>query len=255
MTLAESLGVLAGEMVSFIGAGGKTTALFRLAKELREKGGKILVTTTTKIFKPAKPHVERLFLVQDMNAFITESKKIERPSAIGAGYGIDEEGKLLGLPAPWLDEIKKAAEFDAILIEADTAASRFFKVPSEMEPMVPKLSHLVIWVMAIKVLGQPLDASSVHHAERALALLGVSPGTTLTPEHIVQLLKHRAGCLKGIPAASRKVALINQADSAEEIAAAQELARALLPLGFERAVIASFLRDEGFKDVVQLNLH
>ena len=38
MTLAESLGIQAGEMVSFIGAGGKTTTLFHLAKELQPKG-------------------------------------------------------------------------------------------------------------------------------------------------------------------------------------------------------------------------
>ncbi|MGH7929204.1 MAG: selenium cofactor biosynthesis protein YqeC [Candidatus Binatia bacterium] len=255
MTFAESLGVQAREMVSLIGAGGKTTTLFRLAKELREKGGKVLVTTTTKIFKPAKPHVERLFLVQDVNAFIKESKNIARPAVIGAGHGVDDDGQLLGLPAPWLDDIEKSAEFDAILVEADGAASRFFKVPSEMEPVIPKLSRLVIWLMAIKVLGKPLDANSVHRAERAIALLGVALGTRLTPEHIVHLLAHREGCLKGIPESSRKVALINQADSPEEIAAAQKLARALLPLGFERAVITSFLTDEGFKDVIQIKTH
>lgn len=251
MTLAESLGVQAGEMVSLIGAGGKSTTLFRLAKELRQKGGKILVTTTTKIFKPDKPHVERLFLVEDVDAFIAESQNIPRPVIIGAGYGVDEEGKLLGLPAAWLDEIEKSAAFDGILVEADGAASRLFKVPSEMEPVVPKLSNLVVWLMAIKVMGKPLDANSVHRAERAVALLGVPPGTILNQERIVQLVAHRDGCLKSIPAASRKVALINQADSPEEIEAAQKLARALLPLGFERVVIASFSSDAAVKDVMQ----
>jgi molybdenum cofactor cytidylyltransferase len=250
MTLAESLGVQAGEMVSLIGAGGKTTALFRLAREARDKGGKILVTTTTKMFKPNKPHVERLFLVQDVSALIAESRNITRPAVVGAGYGVDDEGKLLGLPALWLDEIEQSAEFDTILVEADGAASRLFKVPSELEPVVPKRSSVVIWSMAIKVLGKPLDANSVHRAERAVALLGVSSGTILTQEHIVKLLAHRDGCLRGIPAASRKVALINQADSAEEVEAAQKLAGAILPLGFERAVIASFLSDETVKNVI-----
>jgi molybdenum cofactor cytidylyltransferase len=249
MTLAESLGVQAGEMISLIGAGGKTTALFRLAREARDKGCKVLVTTTTKIFKPNKPHVERLFLVQDVSALIAESRIITRPAVIGAGYGVDDEGKLLGLPALWLDEIEQSAEFDTILVEADGAASRLFKVPSELEPVVPKRSSVVIWSMAIKVLGKPLDANSVHRAERAVALLGVSSGTILTQEHIVKLLAHRDGCLKGIPAASRKVALINQADSPEEVEAAQKLAGAILPLGFERAVIASFLSDETVKNV------
>ena len=250
MTFAESLGVQPGEMVSLIGAGGKTTTLFRLAKELHQKGGKILVSTTTKIFKPNKPHVERLFLIQDVNALIAASRSIPRPAVIGAGYGVDDQGKLLGLPAAWLDEIEKSAEFDGILVEADGAGSRLFKVPSEMEPVVPNLSALVIWLIAIKVIGKPLDAGSVHRAERAMALLGAPPGTVLNAEHIVHLVAHRDGCLRGIPPASRKVALINQADSPEEIAAAQKLARALLPLGFERIVIASFLADEAVRDAI-----
>jgi probable selenium-dependent hydroxylase accessory protein YqeC len=80
MTLAESLGgIQAGEMVSFIGAGGKTTMLFHLAKELHKKGGRILVTTTMKVYRPTKPHVERLFLVQEADALIEASRNIFRP--------------------------------------------------------------------------------------------------------------------------------------------------------------------------------
>ena len=56
MQLKEALGLRRGGMVSLIGAGGKTTTMFRLAHELREDSWKVLVTTTTKIFKPAKPH-------------------------------------------------------------------------------------------------------------------------------------------------------------------------------------------------------
>jgi hypothetical protein len=64
------------------------------------------------------------------------------------------------------------------------------------------------------------------------------------------LLAHREGCLKGIPAAARKVALINQADTPEEINESQKLARALLPLGFERVVVSSFVAPEAVKNVI-----
>src|SRR2546428_1630669 len=99
MHLKEALGVRRGEMVSLIGAGGKTTTLFRLAKELRDEGGKVLVTTTTKIFKPTKPHVDRLFLVENVDSFRDEASKIPTPAIIGTGYTVDDEGKLLGLPS------------------------------------------------------------------------------------------------------------------------------------------------------------
>ena len=249
MHLEEAVGLRQGEMVSLIGAGGKTTTLFRLAKELRDKGGKVLLTTTTKIFKPTKPHVDRLFLVEDIDAFPAETAMIKAPAIIGAGYRVDDEGKLIGLPPAWLDTLEQSRQFDSILVEADGAASRLFKVPSEIEPVVPNSCQLVIWIMAIKIIGKALDANVVHRAERAISLLGVTPGTQLKAEHILQLVKHPQGCLKGVPPASRKVALLNQADSPEEIQNAKELGRALMGMGFERVVISSYLKDNPVEEV------
>jgi signal recognition particle GTPase len=40
------------ELLCFVGAGGKTTAMFSLAKELRKHAKKVLVTTTTALFYP-----------------------------------------------------------------------------------------------------------------------------------------------------------------------------------------------------------
>src|SRR3972149_11599811 len=128
MTLKEALGLKKGEMLSLIGAGGKTTTLFRLAHELWEEGGKVLVTTTTKIFKPTKPHVHKLYLVQDLDAFLIKLAKIKEPLIIGAGSGLDDAGKLAGLPPEWFDMLKKKGTMDWILVEADGAAMKPFKV-------------------------------------------------------------------------------------------------------------------------------
>ena len=239
MQLTEALGLRDNEMTALIGAGGKTTALLRLAKELRGEDKKVLVTTTTKIFKPAKPHVDKLFLVQDVSTLLAESGNLPRPVIICAGYDMEDD-KVVGLPARWVDEIAASKHFDAVLVEADGAASRLFKVPSEMEPVVPSACSLTIWLMAIKILGKPLDSAWMHRPERAMALAGAVAGEPITQEMILMLLRHPEGCLKGIPTGSRKVALINQADSAEEIEKAQHLGNALLTLGFERVVVNSF---------------
>jgi probable selenium-dependent hydroxylase accessory protein YqeC len=250
MFIYEALGFQRGEMVALIGAGGKTTTLFRLANELRDRGLKVLVTTTTKIYKPTKPHVDRLFVVADVEAFLAESATIPAPVVIGAGYAVDDDGKLVGLPSSWLGTLERSKQFDAILIEADGAASRLFKVPSEIEPVVPASCSLVVWIMAIKVLGKPLEATWVHRSERALALLDTMPGTTITEESVLQLVQHPAGCFKGVPPTSRRVALINQADSAEEIDRARSLGKSLLRLGVERVVITSYLGNAPVKEVM-----
>lgn len=250
MYLQEALRLGRDEMVALIGAGGKTTTLFRLASELRAAGRKILVTTTTKIFKPAKPHIDRLFLVEDVNALLSEFAPVPAPVTIGAGYRISDEGKLLGLPSEWLDRLHGSGQFDAILVEADGAASRGFKIPSETEPVVPESSSIVVWIMAIKVLDKPWDANFVHRVERALALLHVEPNSRITHNQIVQLASHPLGCLKGVPAHCRKIALINQADTEAELEQAKELGRLLAPLGFDRVIISSYLSDPPVKEVI-----
>ncbi len=40
--------------ISVVGAGGKTTLIYRLAEELKEKGFRVLITTTTKMYVPEK---------------------------------------------------------------------------------------------------------------------------------------------------------------------------------------------------------
>src|SRR3970040_419397 len=93
MTLKDALGLRKGEMLSLIGAGGKTTTLFCLAHELLEDGEKVLDSTPPKMCKPAKPHVHKLFLAQKLEALVGELKKIKEPLIIGAGYGLDDATK------------------------------------------------------------------------------------------------------------------------------------------------------------------
>ena len=251
MLLSEALDLQRGEMTALIGAGGKTTTMFHLAEELRAAGRKVLVTTTTKIFKPAKPHVDRLFLVENIDALAQACGELAAPIIIGAGAGVSADGKLLGLPPAWLDRLNDGNQFDAILLEADGAASRLFKVPSESEPVIPASCQLTLWLMAITVLNRPLDAASIHRAERATALLDRDRRELMTQDLIIQLVKHPAGCWKGIPPKSRKVAVINQADSLEQIAEARNLAEKLLACGVDRVAITSYTSGEPVKAVLR----
>ena len=52
-SLREGLKLEKGGVVSLVGAGGKTSLMFRLARELSIAGDAVLTTTTTKIFEPS----------------------------------------------------------------------------------------------------------------------------------------------------------------------------------------------------------
>src|SRR6266851_4684117 len=50
LTLTEALGIDVDDVVALVGGGGKTTTMFRLAREIVEKSEHALTTTTTRIF-------------------------------------------------------------------------------------------------------------------------------------------------------------------------------------------------------------
>ncbi|MCL5046062.1 MAG: putative selenium-dependent hydroxylase accessory protein YqeC, partial [Actinobacteria bacterium] len=52
MKLDAALALRPREVISFAGAGGKTSAMFRLARELAGQGHAVVATTTTAIFAP-----------------------------------------------------------------------------------------------------------------------------------------------------------------------------------------------------------
>jgi probable selenium-dependent hydroxylase accessory protein YqeC len=244
MLLHDALGVTRGEMIAFIGAGGKTTTMFRLAKELRDRGWKILITTTTQLLTPTKPHIDRLFLVDELQALVNVWADIAAPVIIGAGCGVNQEGKLLGMPMTWLDRLNQDGAFDAILVQADVAAPGLLKISSHGEPLIPQSCQTTVWIVTIKLLGKPFSDDWVNHSSQARDLLGLPADAKVSEDMLVRLLKHQDGCLKGIPAVSRKIALINQADSPAEMAAAQTLGTKLQKHGFERVVITSYARTE-----------
>jgi len=240
MLLHDALGVALGEMVSLIGAGGKTTTMFRLAKELRDQGCKVLITTTTKIAKPTKPHIDRLFLVEELQALVDICNEIAAPAIISAGCSVNQKGELQGLPVTWLDRLNQDAAFDAILVEADGASSRLLTIPADEERIIPESCQATVWIVAVKVLGKTLSDAWVHHSARARELLGLPVEARVSEDILIRLLQHQDGCLKGIPPASRKIAVINQADSQEEVAAAQALGDKLQKQGFANVVITSY---------------
>ena len=244
MLLRDALGVTRGEMVSLIGAGDKTPSMFRLGKELRDQGWKILITTTAQIFTPTKPHIDRLFLVDDLQALIDVCTNIAAPAVIGAGCGLSQEGKLLGMPATWLDRLNRGAIFDAILVQADDGTPCSLKPSINDEPSVPQSSQTTVLIVTVKVLGKPFSDAWVNHSAHARDLLGLPADASISEDILIRLIEHQDGCLKDIPAASRKIALIDQADTPAEMAAAQALGKKLQQRGFGQVVISSYSQTE-----------
>jgi molybdenum cofactor cytidylyltransferase len=236
LTLARALRMEPADCVAFIGAGGKTTAMFKLARELPAA----IVTATTHLgvwqTSLADRHIatdeDTIETIEDVQGVLLVTGKAdgERTKPVSE--------KLLQR----LHQHSKARSFP-LLIEADGSRQKPLKAWAEHEPPIPPFADLVVHVAGISGLGKPLHEEIVHRAEKFSQLSGLGFGETITPEAIARVLTHPESGLKNIPATARRVALLNQADTADLQAAAQTLTSRLLP-AYQAVLISSLLHDQ-----------
>lgn len=214
MNLAHALRLTAGDIVSFTGGGGKTTAMFRLAQELADAGRYVVTTSTTRIFStqtrlaPYHLRLDQLtYLPFELTAALTRHRHV-----LVTGLTDDIADKAPGVPVETVELIRQLPGVDFVLVEADGARMRSLKAPAEHEPVVPASTTVLVPVVGLDVLQRPLTDAFVHRAARVAALTGAAPGAPVTPELVADLLGLAQGGLKGRPAGARVIPLLNKTD-------------------------------------------
>lgn len=260
------LGISPGYVVSLVGAGGKTSLLFALAREAAERWGeeRVLVTTTTHMFEPdpadfpplrdenavecgVSPPAARGFprVRLGLRGSLAEAVAgIGRGDPLGEGRALlvlarailpplrpEGRGKIVGVPPTWVDEIIRRFPQLLVLVEADGSARRPLKAPAGHEPVVPSSTGTVLAVAGLDALGKPLDPLHVHRPEVVARLTGLAPGEVITPEAVATALWHPEGCGKGRPPGSRLIPVLNKVDSPGQLPAARRVAARLLEMG------------------------
>lgn len=248
-----------GGVISLVGAGGKTSLMFRLARELSAEGATVLTTTTTRIFMPEQGQSRCVILADTAEEILERAapKLIEhRHLTAAAGQTADPE-KLAGLAPDTVDRLQASQVFDWIIVEADGAAGRPLKAPGEYEPVVPSSCGWLVAVAGLRALGKPLTDQWVFRAEMFSRITGLSPGATVTEEAIAAALGHERGALQGAPAKCRCLAFLNQADEPGARAAGLRIAGLLQRMGvtrIQRAIIGRMLGEPPVSAVLDLPL-
>lgn len=222
------------EVVALVGGGGKSSTLFRLAREVVQSGQRALITTTTRL-APAQVAWAPAHIVVEADALPL--------AAIGAtldrhGYcllvsKITEE-KVMGLPAPLVDQLVAAApalRVALIGVEADGAKCLPAKAPAPHEPALPAATTLLVPVLGLEAIGEPIDELHVHRPELVRQLLNLSdsqPTVRLTPAQAARLLIEPQGGAKSRPAGARLLPLLNKAETPTHLIAARLTAQCLL---------------------------
>ncbi len=241
LNLRHALRLTDAPRVAFVGAGGKTTALFRLARQF---AGPVILTATTHLATSQLALADHHFAAVSPEDVAAAGRNL--PGGVmlftGAPAG---DSRAAGVGEDVLARLHALAQARQIplLIEADGSRMRPLKAPAEYEPLIPPFVDTVVVVAGMRALGQPLTLEHVHRPARFAALAGIQPDARLTPEVVARVLAHPAGGLKSIPPGARRVALLNQADTPAQRAAAGHLAQNLVG-AYDAALVAS-LRREG----------
>jgi len=208
-SLPERLGLTSRELVSIVGAGGKSTILFAVGRDLTAAGARVILTTTTKVGadQPSEP------ICWSANAVVVaEALTHGLPVFVAVGR---EPGKIVGPSPEAIDRLFADTDAEYVVVEADGAGRMAIKAPADHEPVIPSASTTVIVVASIAAIGHPISEVA-HRPERVAGLIGVHPDDLLTLEGAAGVLLHPGGGLKGIPKKARVVMVMTGATSATE---------------------------------------
>lgn len=228
-SLIEALGIKNREMISLVGAGGKTTLMFLLAKELVLNGKKVVTTTTTKIFEPTSEETNFISIGMEEKKIREEVRNnIHQYSHLTIAQDRLESRKLKGVSPGLVDDLWSLNAIDVILVEADGAKGKSIKAPEEWEPVIPSKTTLVIAILGLDGLGMELNGNNVFRAEQVSQLTGTPMGERITDEVMTTLMTHPKGIFKGAPFTSRVISFLNKVDIPNGLPKGKQLAEKIL---------------------------
>lgn len=217
-----------GRVVSLVGGGGKSTLMYFMAKTCAGQGKRVLVTTTTHIFMPAREYYA---------ATVQEAEELwSKGNFAVIGTPEPQKGKLKAPPQPLLEELLHKA--DVAFIEADGSKHYPIKAPRAGEPVLLPQSDLVIAVMGLSAVGKPLQ-ECCFGLENAMTLLDRPKDYLLTEADAATLLASELGGRKDVNGRAFCV-ILNQCDDGFRRRSAELIANYLRSMGVADAVMTAF---------------
>ena len=186
MDMWDALGLKAPRVLSAVGAGGKTSLLLSLAAGARRRRIPVILTATTKMYRRQVSAFQPIITsVEDDGS--REVGNHLRQSGGAAWFAAEEDGKVIGLPPAYVDELATLYQEAVVLVEADGAREKWLKAPGPHEPVIPSSTQITAGILSLQALQQPLAESTVHRLDWVCALLGKKPGDVVTACDLAEL--------------------------------------------------------------------
>ncbi len=242
MNLQEALCLGDRGVVSLVGAGGKSSLMYSLARELVAAGKRVLTTTTTKIFMPSSVESPVTILSKIPEEIIEKAEILLGENShltVGSEY-LQIHDKLNGLEPSVIEYIRHANLFDFIIIEADGADRKSLKACASHEPVVPLFSDYIVALVGLDVVAKPLAEEWVFRPTIFSRITGLKLMQSVTESAIASLMLHDMSSIIATGPRSKKIAFLNKADNLKALKAGERIAAFLQKRGrgiFHRIVI------------------
>ena len=197
--LGPALGLSRQELVSFVGGGGKTSAVFALAEH---RSGRRIVTTTTKMGRERTGGLPVLLNPSDQDI----AAGFETNPALLVWGAVDEH-RAVGVSTADCDRWMHLA--DTVAVEADGSRRRPFKAPAAYEPVIPAATTTLVACVGLAAVNAPI-AEGCHRPELVAGLLGCDEADRLTAERLVTVLLSDQGSRRECPDHARFAVLLNR---------------------------------------------
>lgn len=204
MNLYNIIDIEKDNIVTVVGAGGKTSLINYLAKYYKDNY-KVLLTTTTKIFKPKVNFEYKIFMLNDNRKIDIQ---IDR-GLIVCGQYINEEEKIVGIDFKDLDTITK--NFDLTLIEGDGSKRKKIKGWNQSEPVVYTSTKKVIGVLDITAFDMDVNEENIHRLEEFKKITKINSSKKITIDNLYDIVLNENGLFKN--SIGEKVLFINKVEN------------------------------------------
>ena len=230
MQICEALGLGPRQVIALVGAGGKTTLMFRLAAELAAADYGVVTSTTTRLAVREVALAPACIACEETDRLLAALPDALRQHrhVLAVECVIPEKDRVGGLTAGTLACIAALSEVDYLIVEADGSRERPLKAPADHEPSIPPCATIVIPLAGLDVIGRALDTLHVHRPELVAELAQVSIGAPVTAATVAAVLGHPQGGLKNVPPTAAVIPFLNKAETTEAQAAGAQVARLLL---------------------------
>jgi molybdenum cofactor cytidylyltransferase len=207
MKLQQAFEVVRGDVVAFVGAGGKTAALVGLGYELLDMGWRVLATSTCPM------PIEQLSLFPHAMPYQAKPQSISdalSEHSFVLLYGNIEDERVYPPTIESTRDFVDTVDSDVLLVEADFAEGLPLKAPFDYEPKIPHDATLVVPIVSLSAVDKPLNNKNIYNAKAIIEKFGFVENAAIRSAWLAQVLRDEEMGLRDIPPNARVIPFVNQ---------------------------------------------